>query len=477
MDRREFVKQGIAASVAIGAAPLSLGAVPNPSRKPNVLYIFSDEHRAQSLPGEPYSDVLAPHLTDFRRNNLSFRNCISNYPLCAPHRAILMTGKWPYQTGVIDNGHKLAADPRSLGNIFRSNGYYTGYVGKWHLGEDGRFIPDGPLRQGFKDWHIWARTNDHYDKSFTFDPMTGQKIQPQGYNATLMTDQAVRFLQERKADSSKPWMLMVSWNPPHPPYGDAPPEDLKRYNPEKLTLRPNVKLKGKGNGALSNAEGLRTAQHGYYSHITAVDSEFNRLLSILEETGQADNTIVIYTSDHGDMMGSHGYGGKRLPWEESCKVPFFVRYPGVTAQGSETNILFASVDIYPTVCGLAGIPVPDHCQGKDLSAAIRGQKVQSPESVFIMHISTAGAEDREINTAPLFRGVRTSRYTYAVAEDGRWCLYDNQEDPYQMRNLVGDHARNALMSDLDGLVLDWLRKASDPYPYASLVTKMSSAAS
>lgn len=475
MDRREFVKQGVAASIAIGAAPLSLGASKNPTRKPNVLYVFSDEHRAQSLVGEPYCDVLAPNLADFRKRNTSFKNCISNYPLCAPHRAILMTGRWPYQTGVIDNGQKLAADPRSLGNIFRNNGYYTGYVGKWHLGNDGRFIPEGPMRQGFEDWHIWARTNVHFDEAFTFDPVTGQKIQPHGYNATLMTDQAVKFLQDRKADSSKPWLMMVSWNPPHPPYGDAPVEEMKRYNPETLALRPNVKLKNHGNGALGSAAGLRKAQHGYYSHITAVDKEFGRLLRVLEETGQADNTIVIYTSDHGDMMGSHGYGGKRLPFEESCRVPFMVRYPHVTLQGLETDVLFSTVDIYPTVCGLAGIPVPDTCMGKDLSAAMRGQKVDSPESAFIMHISTAGAEDRQINNAPLFRGVRTSRYTYAVAEDGRWCLYDNREDPYQTKNLVGDRASNSLMRDLDGLVLDWLKKASDPYPYASLLNKRSQA--
>ncbi|MCL2660152.1 MAG: sulfatase-like hydrolase/transferase, partial [Acidobacteriaceae bacterium] len=300
--------------------------------------------------------------------------------------------------------------------------------------------------------------------------------QPHGYNCDLMTDQAVQFLQQQKLDS-KPWMLMVSWNPPHPPYGDAPAEDMKLYNADTLAMRPNVKFKNHGNGVLGSAAGLRNAQHGYYSHISGVDKQFGRLLRTLEATGQADNTIVIYTSDHGDMMGSHTYMGKRLPWEESCRVPFFIRYPGVTAQGLEINMLFSTVDIYPTLCGLAGISVPDHCAGKDLSAAMRGGKVDAPESAFVMHISKAGAEERQMNNAPLFRAVRTPRYTYAVAEDGRWLLYDNQEDPYQMKNLIDDPARKALRSDLDGVALDWLKKASDPFPYAATVTKRSQEAS
>jgi arylsulfatase A-like enzyme len=475
MNRREFVKQGLAASIAVGLGPLSAGASPAPSQKPNVLYIFSDEHRACSLPGEPYNDALAPNLANFAKKNLSFRNCISNYPVCSPYRAMFLTGKWPYQTGIIDNGIQLRNDSGSIGRTFRDNGYYTGYIGKWHLStNDAVFIPPGPARQGFEDWHVWAHDNPHFDKSFTFDPASGRKIQPHGYNCTLQTDMALQFLQERKAESRKPWLLMLSWNPPHPPFNDAPPEEMKRYDPKELALRPNVQLEpNRRHGAPGSEEGLRKALQGYYSHISAVDREFARVLRALEENGQADNTIVVYTSDHGEMMGSHGYMGKRLPWEESCRVPFLIRCPRVTPQGHETDILFSAVDIYPSLCGLAGVPVPEHCVGKDLSAAMRGNKAAAPESVFLMHIKKDGATGGESNPAPLFRGVRTGRYTYAVAEDGRWCLYDNREDPYQKQNLVADGAYTALMSDLDGLVLDWLKKASDRYPYASLVKRRS----
>ena len=454
MNRREFLAQSLAFSFVPASKP------------PNVLYVFSDEHRACSLPGEPLNEAVAPNLSAFARESFSFRNCISNYPVCSPYRGILLTGRWPYQTGIIDNDLPLQTTELSIGETFRRSGYYTGYIGKWHLSSDDEiFIPEGPHRQGFQDWHVWARTNPHFDKSFTFDPNTGRKLQPKGYNCTLMTDMALEFIREPR---QKPWMLMLSWNPPHPPFNDAPPQEMKRYSPHTLKLRPNVKLGAAHGAALESTEKLQHSLAGYYGHITAVDAEFGRIVRCLEETGQAKNTIVIYTSDHGEMMGSHGYMGKRLPHEESCKVPFFIRYPGIVPAGRSSEILFSTVDIYPSLCGLAGISVPSHCVGRDLSAAIRGQQVAKPESVFLMHIQKKNATGGEENPAPLFRGVRTSRHTYAIANDGRWCLYDNAEDPYQVRNLIGDGGRSRLCRELDGLLLDWMRKASDPFPHESL---------
>ncbi len=449
-----------------GAAGLvTASAVAPPTRKPNLLYVFSDEHRACSMPGEQFNEAHAPNLARFAAESVAFRNCISNYPVCSPYRAMLLTGRWPYQTGIVDNALQLRPDEISIGRVFQRAGYRTGYIGKWHLSpgdEGGAFIPKGPARQGFDDWHVWSRTNQHFDTSFTFDPDSGSKIHPKGYNCTLMTDQAIEFVD---ANRTRPWMLTVSWNPPHPVFEDAPDEQQKRYDPGALKFRPNVK----------ESKNLRRQCRGYYGHISAVDLEFGRLLSKLENTGQAENTIVIYTSDHGDMMGSHGYGGKRLPWEESCKVPFLVRYPGVTPAKRTADGLFSTIDIYPSLCGLAGLTVPGHCAGRDLSSAMRGETVRAPESSLLMHIQKENATRGENNPAPLFRGVRTNQHTYAVAEDGRWLLYDNREDPYQMRNLVDDAGYANVARDLDGLTLDWLKQAKDPFPYESLRQKRSGA--
>lgn len=490
MNRREFL-QTTAATAAATTLQLSEAAAATPARRPNILYIFSDQHRAVSMPGEPYSQAIAPNLDTFRRANFSMENCISNYPLCTPYRGILMSGRWPQQTGLVANGVRLNPAEQTLGTTFQKAGYKTGYVGKWHLaGEPEGFIPAGPDRLGFQDWHVWDLTNNHYH-SHTYDPVTGAKIQPEGWNCTLMTDQAVQLLGTQPKD--RPWLLMVSWNPPHPPF-NPPAEDANRFPPGGLRFRPNVHLALPGqpvNGPahpLASDDALRQAEQGYYGGITGVDLEFARLLDALDQSGQADNTIVIYTSDHGEMMGSHGRMAKQVPFEESCRVPFYIRYPGVTAKGGTSDALFASIDIYPTLCGLAGIPIPGGRGGRDLSGLFRGSAKagRTNEVVFLMnvvpHLSASRSDgdnpDGEdvrgtelLVSQPTYRGVRTATHTYAVMETGRWCLYDNVQDPYQMRNLVADAALQPLMTELDAKIAAWLRATGDTFPLSAAVTK------
>ncbi|HSS71494.1 MAG TPA: sulfatase [Casimicrobiaceae bacterium] len=424
--------------------------------QPNLLFIFSDEHRACSLSGEPYCDVQTTHLIRLAREGTVFDNCISNYPVCSPYRAMLLSGRWPFQTGVVDNALRLPDEEFSLGEAFRCAGYQTGYIGKWHLSrgdhESARFIPKGPARQGFEDWQVWSNTRRHFG-AFTFDPDTGQIIRREGYSATLMTDAAIDYIGTH---TDKPWLLVLSWGPPHPPFESAPPEMMRLYVPELLQLRPNVPAE--------RAPLMRERLRGYYGHISALDSELGRLLDKLDETGQATNTIVVYTSDHGTMLGLHRYGSKRLPFDEACKVPFLLRYPGVVPANRTTDVLLGAIDLFPSLCGLSGVPIPPHCEGTDLSEAMRGGPTRGPESAFLMHIQRSNAGGEAGKRAPLFRGVRTQRFTYAVADSGRWCLYDNKEDPYQMRNLIDDPACASTESELNGLVFDWLARAHDPFP-------------
>ena len=459
---RRDVLRGLAgvSTAAVSAAQVRQG------RRPNLLYVFSDQHRACSLPGEEYNDAEAPALAALAAQGTTFTQCISNYPVCSPYRAILMTGRWPYQTGVIDNSYPLRQSEFSLGEAFQQAGYSTGYVGKWHLdarGAEGLALkPEGEARHGFQEWRAWYRTNSHQGGSTTFDPVSGKELRPAGYNATNMTDDAIDFIERNRA---RPWMLVISWNPPHPPFRDAPPELMKKYPAGDLQLRPNTVESVGRSGVGGSGRAVRTDLTGYNAHIEGIDIEMARLLRTLDETGQADNTIVVYTSDHGEMLGAHNRMGKRLPHEESCHVPFIVRAPGMPAK-RKTDTLLGAIDIYPTLCGLAGIPVPESCMGRDLSGAVRGEDIRGPEHQFLMHVSKsqAGGGGRN-HPAPLFRGIRTERYTYACGEIGRWCLYDNREDPYQQHNLADDSSRAKLMAELDGEVLDYLRQAQDGYPY------------
>jgi len=430
--------------------------------RPNLLFVFSDEHRACSLAGEPYSDARTVHLERLAREGISFRNCISNYPLCSPYRGMLLSGRWPLQTGIVDNAIELRDDEFSLGEAFRRAGYRTGYIGKWHLSAhrgDREFVPSGPGRHGFEDWQVWSTSNKrHFDRAFTFDPETGEKIRPQGYSATLMTDAALRFIGSR---ADKPWMLVLSWGPPHPPFEDAPPEALRLYDPDRLQFRPNVPQETRPE--------MKAYLRGYYAHISAIDAELGRLLHKLDETRQAANTIVVYTSDHGTMLGSHWLSGKRLPLDEACRVPFLLRYPGVVPVNCSSDVLLSAIDLFPSLCGLAGASVPAHCEGRDLSASIRGSAAPGPESALLMHVQKANADTQAgEKLAPLFRGLRTERLTYAVADDGRWCLYDNREDPYQLRNLIDEPAQARTVEALDELLAQSLVRAHDPFPLSEI---------
>lgn len=513
MDRRQFVKTGAAATLAMGVKTQATS--PMAKRQPNVLYVFADQHRAQSLPGEAFSPVIAPHLEKFRSDNFSMDSCISNYPLCTPYRGILMTGQWPTQTGITHNNQSLSMAEGALGETFQAAGYSTGYIGKWHLGGHGErpgFIPPGPRRLGFEDWQVWDMTNQHYD-AWTYDPKTGERIFPGGWQPVPMTDEAITFLKAQR--KGKPWFLMVSYNPPHPPY-NPPKEEENRYSPSKLPLRPNVHTEPTGiemigeQQYLVSEDGIRQAMQGYYGAISGIDEQFARLLKTLDETGQAENTIVIYTSDHGDMLGSHGRMGKQVPFEESCRVPFIVRYPGVTRTGGKCDVLFAAIDIYPTLCGLAGIRVPSHCAGRDFSGVIRGEAVHESDMVFLMnqvedmdidaseepeasgqitriseavrrtgathgrgHAGEGGRGTFEFLNLPSYRGVRTKRHTYAVTLTGRWLLYSNSDDPHQMRNLVHDPAQLPLMQELDAAIEAWMKSTGDAFPFRENTTRFS----
>jgi arylsulfatase A-like enzyme len=496
MDRRDFVKKSAAVTLA---ATIKGHAQDKPkTRKPNVLYIFGDQHRAMSLPGEPFNQAMAPAFDSFRHQNFSMDRCISNYPLCTPYRGILVSGRWPHQSGVIYNNVSINPKEVSIADTFQKAGYHTGYIGKWHLagsGESPGFIPKGPRRMGFEDWQVWDSTNLHFH-AWTYDQNTGEKISPQGWQPVRMTDQAVKFLHEQPKD--KPWLLMVSWNPPHPPY-NPPPEDTAPYPLDTLKLRPNVQLRPAGDNTKESArflvseDLLKTALQGYIGAITGIDKEFARILKALDETGQAEDTIVIYTSDHGEMMGSHGRMQKQVPFEESCRVPFMVRYPGVTTKGGKSDALFAAVDMYPTLCGLAGIPAPPHCAGRDHSPIMRGEKMNEADMVFLMNqVATGGSQfgeeageparqqprqgaggTLEFVNQPSYRGVRTKTHTYAVTLTGRWLLFDNIADPYQLKNLVSDPSQKPLMEQLDAAIMGWMKKTGDDFPYKENLKRIS----
>lgn len=400
----------------------------------------------------PVMDALA-------RDGASFTQCISNYPVCSPQRAMLLTGAWPFEQGVVDNNIPLAHDRPSVGKAFQAAGYQTAYIGKWHLGG----TRAEPL--GFDHSLIWTNSNDHWNS--LYHPAAGEPVKYNGYNATGMTDQAIDWLAGR--DDDRPFLLMLSINPPHSRFTD-PPQEFADLYPDTAALpwrrnageSPDVKMVAGGKASMWDI------YRGYHAHVSAIDAEIGRLLARLNALGLGNDTIVTYTSDHGSMVGSNSREGKRLPHAESIRVPFIARWPGRILAGASFDDLFGSIDIVPTLCGLAAVDPPDGCTGRDLSGLLLEGKSPPADdpgtrSQFLMHVAKEHASGGLNHPAPLFRGVTTGRYTWAATPEGPWVLFDNQADPLQRCNLAGDPATADLQAELRAMTADWLARTGDPF--------------
>ncbi|MBL7645902.1 MAG: sulfatase [Candidatus Hydrogenedentes bacterium] len=438
--------------MTLGFLSLALPALAELRERPNVVFVFADEHRYQSMGHTEMPAMKTPTMDRMAAEGFSFSQCVSNYPVCSPYRAIVMTGRWPYQSGIIDNSIPLAPESATIGKAFQAAGYRTGYIGKWHLG--------GTRAEayGFDTSLIWEHTTNHFDAA-EFYPAEGEPVKPKGYNATRMTDQALDFIVENK---SRPFFLMLSLDPPHARFTDAPPEKLALYPEGSLPFRPNYEAPAPGGESIFTSNGSPHYE-GYHAHISAVDDELKRILDRLDGEGWSKDTIVVYSSDHGSMHGSHGVGSKRQPFEESVRIPLIIFGPGRVPAGHSSPALFGAIDMAPTLCGLAGIDPPEGCMGEDYSGVLRGEEAPARDAQFIMHIAKENASGGNEHPAPIFRGVRTERYTYAVGPDAPMYLFDNVADPFQMTNLIADPAYAALRRELRGRLARWLERAEDPF--------------
>lgn len=399
--------------------------------RPNVVFVFADQLRGCSVGYAGQEPVQTPHIDRFADSGSIFNHAVSMIPVCGPYRACLVTGRTPLTTGVVINDIALKTSEISVADAFKAGGYDTAYIGKWHLDGPDRTapVPPGERRQGFDFW-MGANFEHNYHRSH-FTDNDGEIRQWEGWDADAQTTETINYFDSHK-DSGKPFCLFLSWGPPHHPYRLAPQEYLDLYNPADIKGRPNC------------PDVPREDLWGYYAQTTFLDDQFQRILDALDERGMADDTILVFTSDHGDMHGSHGVYKKQWPWSEATLVPFVVRYPGVVPAGARFDFPISVIDIMPTLLGLAGVPVPDTVEGVDLSPFIRGDRNDPPESVLIMNPCPFSIGDsRGPDQYPDFKGMRfeyrgviTDRYTYVRTIDKPWLLYDNKSDPYQMANLI-----------------------------------------
>jgi arylsulfatase A-like enzyme len=455
LNRREFLNRtawGLAAHSLLKPAA-GRGADSPASRRPNIVYVLVDQWRAQAFgyAGDP--NVKTPHLDALAAQSVQFENAVSVCPVCTPHRAALMTGRYPLSTGMFLNDLYLPAGEVCMAELFKEAGYETAYIGKWHLDGHGRgaFIPR-ERRQGFDYWKVLECTHE-YNASHYYEGEDQARRMWKGYDAFAQTEDAQAYIREH-AKGGKPFLLVVSYGPPHFPHHTAPPEYKALYPADSIQLRPNVP------DALKQA--VQREAQGYYGHCTALDRCVGDLLKTLGETGAAKDTVFIFTSDHGEMLGSQGQPPceKQRPWDESILVPFLARFPTATGfKGRSVRTPINTPDILPTLLSLAGIGIPATVEGSDLSRFIRSPASEEDRAALFMSVSPFAGYAK----GPAYRGIRTSRHTYVRRVGGPWLLYDNRADPYQMNNLVGVPEQAGVQAELDARLQSMLRQTGDSF--------------
>jgi len=407
--------------------------------RPNILFIIADQWRAQSFgyAGDP--NVKTPNLDRLERESVDFSQAVSRMPVCSPTRASLLTGQRPLTHGVFINDVPLNPNLPTLATVLEKAGYDTGCIGKWHVDGHGRsaFIPR-ERRMGFEYWKVLECTHN-YNHSDYYGDAPG-KQQWEGYDAIDQTRDAQRYLQAH-AGTRRPFLLWMAWGPPHNPYETAPPRYLALYPPEKIRLPANIPADAR--------DVARRELAGYYAHCTALDDCIGDLITSLKTNALLKNTIIVFTSDHGDMLHAHNQQRKQRPYEESIRVPMLLRLPEVLGvKPGKVAGTINTEDVLPTLLGLCGVPSPNSVEGHDFTGYLRGKADPSGGEASIECISpfgefTRGQGGRE------YRGLRTTRYTYVQDLHGPWLLFDNLRDPLQQTNLVGIIAQQALKSKLE----------------------------
>lgn len=444
-----FAMAGVAGTLALMGTVL--GAEPSQSR-PNVLFVLADQWRAQAFSHANNPDVRTPRIDKLQSEGVRFVNAVSAVPVCSPARASLLTGQRPLRHGVFLNDVPLAPEAVSIADVLREAGYDTGYIGKWHVNGNGRsaFIPR-ERRQGFEYWKALECTHDYNRSWFYADGP--EKLLWDGYDAIAQTRDAQQYLRARQK-GAKPFFLFLAWGPPHDPYQTAPETYRARYNPDKIELPGNVPDSVK--------ERARKAMAGYYAHCTALDDCVGDLMDTLRETGLADNTLVIFTSDHGDLLGAHGAFNKQQPYDESIRIPLVFRWPAMLGSGRQLEAMITLEDLMPTILSLCGAPVPKTVEGLDYSGYLRGGPDPSDGAALIACLAPFGQWERR-HGGREYRGVRTRRHTYVRDLNGPWLLFDNQVDPLQLRNLVDDPAHADLRAELEATLARKLKESGDEF--------------
>ena len=420
-------------------AASAAAALQAPPKRPNLLFIVADTWRGQALPSAGDPDLIAPNLARLAKDGVYCSRAYTCYPVCCPARAAMLTGKFPHAAGVPRNHTLLPLEQKTMSAEFKRAGYRTGYIGKWHL--DGAaspgFVPPA-RRRGFDYWAAFNIAHQHYDWTYFGD--TPEPIRPAGFEPDYEADLAIEFIRQK---SAQPFFLYLSWVAPHAPY--TPPARHAKYDAARLHLRPNVPVRGE--------EEIRKNAAGYYGLCSALDENLGRILAELDRQGLREDTIVVFTSDHGHMLGSHGLDQIDLPYEEAARIPLLLRYPRRLAAGTENDALISNVDFAPTLMALCGVDAIEGMQGFNLAPWLTAGEGPRPESIYAEGQLGQPGEWRMI--------VRGFDKLVVDAAMKPTHLYNLRQDPYELENLAAEGPERRKLDELLALLKRWAFRTSD----------------
>jgi N-acetylglucosamine-6-sulfatase len=420
--------------------------------RPNIVFILIDDLRFDELGCTGHPFVQTPHIDRIAREGARFDNAFATTPLCSPSRGSFLTGLYAHAHGITDNvdrseqSHRLTTFPRLLHDA----GYATAYVGKWHMGVD------GSPRPGFDYWVSVRGQGEYFDPELNID---GRTAPAKGYVTDLFNQHAVDFI---KRPHGKPFLLYLAHKAVHPDLqqradGSISDPSAGKFEPAKrhehmyagakVPRRPNVHDTLEGKPALQRKIGdlppLSTATgtddetvRNRLRMLMSVEDGVGDILAALESTGQLDNTIVVFTSDHGYFYGEHGLSvERRLAYEEAIRIPLLIRYPPLIPAGSVRKQTVLSIDLAPTMLELGGAPLPARLHGRSLVGLLRDNPPQFRNAVLIEYFSDR-VFPRILNMG--YQAVRTDRWKYIHYTDlkGMDELYDLAADPYELQNVI-----------------------------------------
>jgi arylsulfatase A-like enzyme len=469
--------------------------------QPNILYLIPDEWRQRGMGFRGEDPVLTPNIDHLAAESVELENVISNYPVCTPHRGMLFTGQYPCTARVMGNANsstsqfmcRLPVHTTCLPDVLDANGYYCGYVGKWHLDspvmEDQAYLEevrsDGKVwdaftpesrRHHFKYWFSFGCNDQHYQPHYwdNTNKIEERSDFPGMWSPEVEAERVIDFIKNKDnvRPKDQPFFLMWAPNPPHMPFEQVPQrfKDLfKDKSWEELLLSPAfTEMTGPASELPQDMQAQYEANmtlakeevRDYFAQIAGVDYYIGEVLKALDEAGLKEDTLVVFASDHGDLMGSHGLIRKGPWFDDSVKIPYLIRWPGKLKPGKR-NFLMNTPDIFPTLVSMVGLKdqLPSSIEGQDLSRFIMEEGLEDS----IAYQDPSGGLAYFINAPMNARGVRSTDYYLVVLrnhyDEERYILYDLKKDPYQLKDVASE--KPEVVQEYRALLQTWLEDCKD----------------